>query len=1308
MTTPDHLNLLTARHLNQGLFSDYYLDDVVPTLPEWNQGGAVYQQMVALRAGLRERLERLKPETLDEAQLEDLWVKPVLEALGHHWSVQVKIRYRDKGFRKPDYVFTRTQAEAEALSNAIYDPAQIAHTLAVGDAKRWGAKLDQASGSERNPSQQIDEYLRYSERPWGILTDGRIWRLYHRESSKDNAYYAVDLPALLTSTHDEANTWFLYFYLFFQAQAFEGGAWLETILQQSVNHAEGLSERLEDEVYEALTFIAQGFFSYRRNRLKPGPETLREVYTNSLIFLYRLLFILYAESRGVLPMEKDSLYARQRSLQILLSDAFVNQLEGDSHFFRRVDEAGTYERLSALFLAIDQGDEQYEVSPYNGRLFSDEDHPFLADKRVGDAYLLPALDRLARVDRLVRREGKARRVLVDYRDLDVRHLGAIYERLLEYELDQATTALALKDGKYIPATAGAKAVVEAGALYLRTGNNERKTTGSYYTPDYIVQFIVERTLEPLLTAITARHADFDSEGHWVIRDAAALRAGILGINVLDPATGSGHFMVGAVAYIAEWLRRLALHPADLGADEDELIYWKRQVVTNCIYGVDVNPLAVELAKLSLWLTTLAKGRPLSFLDHHVRPGNTLVGELPPHPLTPSPADQGRGTPDSPPRSAGEGPGVGMYPSTQLPLFDPALVSAAVTRMSAIETTVARVVGDVKGQEQSWADLQTALDPLRRAADAATASYFPTRGVGTPFMASAGPGDSGLPFPIPMGKGQGGEASAASGGEVLAAQHRFFHWGLTFPEVFFNADGALKAEPGFDAIIGNPPYVRQERIQPIKPYLEANYQVYSGTADLYLYFYERALQLLKPGQRVGYITSGTFMNSNSAVSFRQFIRSHAGFDTVVDFGAVQPFKGADLATNAVITIISKGQKVPAFRSLLIEGRQAPASLKELLDKDGFDCPSDLLDNPEWRLQSVELLSLGRKLFETGINLQSYIDGEVYRGVTTGLNDAFVIDEATRQRLIQENESSAEIIKVLRRGQDLRPWHQMNSGLYLIFTRRGINIDNYPAIKHHLEQYRQRLEPQPQNWNTREHGTWEGRKAGTYAWYEIQDQTAYFAEFEKAKILWPDIARFPRFSRNQGYYLGNTAFMIASSSYALLGLLQSRTMWFAISQIATPLNIRLGLWRYRVIQQFVERLPIPVLTAAQESTLGALAEEITALAASRYRLHESARQRIGTDLGAGGKLNEALQAWWELPDLTAFRAEVKKSFKAEVPVRERSEWESWLREQGDRHRALTDQIIDRETRLNAVVYQAFDLLPDEIALVERATKYPYGAV
>lgn len=1286
MTTPDQMNLLTARHLNQGLFSDYYLDDVVPTLPEWNQDGAAYQQMVALRASLRELLERLKPETLDEAQLEEWWVKPVLEALGHHWSVQVKIRYRDKGFRKLDYVFTRTQAEAEALSNAIYDPAQITHTLAVGDAKRWGAKLDQSSGNERNPSQQIDEYLRYSERPWGILTDGRIWRLYHRESSKDNAYYAVDLPALLTSRDDRANEHFGYFLFFFRQAAFTPDGWLEKILKGSVDYAEGLSDALEEEVYLALQLIAQGFLDYRRNRLKPEPATLRQIYEQSLVLLYRLLFILYAESRDVLPLSENRLYRDNQSLYAI-ARRVKDLLERPTDLARAVDTGSIYTALNDLFYIIDVGSPQYEIAPYNGRLFSAEEHPFLADKNVGDAFLAPAVDKLTRIASKTRARD---RVFVDYRDLDVRHLGAIYERLLEYELDQAATPLTLKEGKYAPAAAGAKVVVESGALYLRTGNNERKITGSYYTPDYIVRFIVERTLEPLLTDITARHADLDSEGHWLIRDAAALRAAVLGINVLDPATGSGHFMVEAVAYIAEWLRRLALHPADLSADEDELVYWKRQVVTNCIYGVDVNPLAVELAKLSLWLTTLAKGRPLSFLDHHVRPGNTLVGQLLPSvgdaSDSPSPASEA---------SVSER-GVGGEASVSAASGGEVL-AAAVTQMSAIETTVARVVGDVKGQEQSWADLQTALEPLRRAADAATAAFF------TPPLQ---PSEA-----LETRQRLGGEASAGQGGEVLAAQHRFFHWGLTFPEVFFNPDGTPQAEGGFDAVIGNPPYVRQERIQPIKPYLEANYQVYSGTADLYLYFYERALQLLKPGQRVGYITSGTFMNSNSAVGFRDYLKTNAAIEHAVNFGENQPFKGAEMV-YPTIAILKKGGPAPTFKSVFIADVYRRDQLGEALATLPTDDVSvDALALPEWRFQSVELTHLFQKVIAEKQTLEDYVTGQIYYGIKTGLNEAFVIDTATRDRLIAEHPSSAEIIKPMMRGEDLRPWYQILSGEYLIFARQGIDIEQYPAVKRHLEEFRTALEPMPSNWIGKA-GSWQGRKAGSYKWHELQDTVAYYAQFEKPKVFWAEIAKLPRFSWDTSALLvNNKGHVIVPSSISTLALLNSRVIWFAISQIAVPLRLRAGLWQYQVTRQFVRRLPIPALTAAQESSLGALAEEITALAGSRYRLHESARHRIGTDLGdqgSGGKLNEALHNWWDLPDLAAFRAAVKKSFKAEVPVKERGEWESWLTDQQAQHRALTDQIIDRETRLNAVVYQAFDLTPDEIALVERATKYPYGAV
>ena len=151
-------------------------------------------------------------------------------------------------------------------------------------------------------------------------------------------------------------------------------------------------------------------------------------------------------------------------------------------------------------------------------------------------------------------------------------------------------------------------------LALRNDKGERKATGSYYTPDYIVKYIVEETLRPLLE----RAVEYKTE------DTDCIEA-VLGIRVLDPAMGSGHFLVEATETIARYLVDLGVAPQEVTAEKADLAYWKRRVVQSCIYGVDLNPLAVELAKLSLWLTTVAKDRPLSFLDHHLRPGNTLIG-----------------------------------------------------------------------------------------------------------------------------------------------------------------------------------------------------------------------------------------------------------------------------------------------------------------------------------------------------------------------------------------------------------------------------------------------------------------------------------------------------------------------------------------------------------------------------------------------------------------------------------------------------------------------------------------------------------
>ncbi len=1272
------------RHLNQGLFSDYYLNEILPKREDWLP---LIAEARPVYAALREQLDRIHPEALAEAQLENHWIQPIFDQLGYRYTVQAKIRYRRTGYRNPDYVLVRTAEAAYAMTDQIYTPHELreAEAVAVADAKRWGIHFDQASAGQRNPSQQIDEYLRYSELPWGILTDGRIWRLYERNTSKNNVYYAVDLIDLLERDDVEA---FLYFYAFFRQAAFTEN-WLRTALEGSVEFAQRLSDRLEDQVYEALELIAQGFLEYRRNRLKPTPETLQMIYEQSLVLLYRMLFILYAESREILPLHQDPAYTRGQSF-----DSIKKSIACLGFDELNPDHTKYYTQISDLFFSIDQGNPQYALPAYNGRLFTESEHPFLAENAVGDRYFALALDRMARVPD---DQNPDKRVFVDYGDLDVRHLGAIYEKLLEYQIDIATEPLTLRRGKYETASRGDEIVKQPGEVYLRTGNNERKITGSYYTPDYIVRFIIERTLEPLMAEITERYATIDSEeGHWRVHDPGALREAILSLNVLDPATGSGHFLVEASLFIAEWLRSLSLQPADLAEGEDELIYWQRQVVNACIYGVDVNRLAVELAKLSLWLATLAQGKPLSFLDHHIKVGDSLVGARASEigATWTDPEQEKRGRAKLEDAQAG-----GQLSFLEHDAFAPA-VGFAVGEMAAIEDAIAESIDVVKQQEAMYARMNEEMAVWQRIADVWAARYFGLQIDQETWK--------GIRAHLLDGETAAQDVKAAlAEADRIAGERHFLHWDLSFPEIFFNPDGTPREDAGFDAVIGNPPYVRQERIQPVKPFLEVKYDVYQGTADLFLYFYERGLRFLKPGERLGYITSGTYMNSNSASAFREYVHDHASFETVVNFGENQPFRGAEMV-YPTIAILKKAPSKRTFRSLFIEGTRIPDDLDVALAEEGVNALSEIVAMDEWRFQAAELTELFRKIIGEYPTLGSRVNGRMYRGITTGLNDAFIIDQKTRNRLIQDHASSADIIKRMIHGSSLRPWYQMDSGDYLIFSRRGIEIDNYPAVKQHLEKFQERLEPKPDDWN-RKKGRWPGRKSGTYEWYEIQDSTAYYQEFDESKIFWAEIAKLPRFSWDEkGLYASNKAHMLIPESISLLGLLNSRVSWFVLSQLCVPLRLRAGLWQYQLTQQFVERLPIPELSSAQESELAEIAEAITAQARERYALHESVRHRIATDLGEGGKLNTKLTEWWALADGAELRAEVKKAFRSDIPLSERDDWEKYLAAQQAKHESMTEEIVVLETRMNAIVYAAFDLTPEEIALIEEATRYPYGSV
>jgi hypothetical protein len=297
----------------------------------------------------------------------------------------------------------------------------------------------------------------------------------------------------------------------------------------------------------------------------------------------------------------------------------------------------------------------------------------------------------------------------------------------------------------------------------------------------------------------------------------------------------------------------------------------------------------------------------------------------------------------------------------------------------------------------------------------------------------------------------------------------------------------------------------------------------------------------------------------------------------------------------------------------------------------------------------------------------------------------------------------------RGQDARPWYQIQNQLYLICTQHGIDIEKYPAIKRYLESHRAALEPKPPNWDSKKNGKWQGRSGGTYKWYEWISPVAYFEEFSKPKIIWSDISKLPRFSWDStGQLYSNTVYGMGNATLPLLALLQSRSVWFFISQLATPLRLRGGLWQYRLFKQYIERLPIPDLTAQQETDLAAIAEEITALSRSRYAVHEDMRADISATFAGGEEISTriSLYRWWELDGVDGLQDEVRNRYKAKI--KQRGEWEKKLTAGVAEHQRLTDEIIALEVRLNDIVYDAFNLTPEERRLIEETTKYPYGAV
>jgi hypothetical protein len=422
-------------------------------------------------------------------------------------------------------------------------------------------------------------------------------------------YYQVDLVQLLEEAPEES---LKYFYFFFRKAALiqvDGKSFLDRVLEDSNQYAVELEADIKERAYEVIELLCQGFAaSFANDQLTE--QRLKTIYDNSLTLLYRLLFAFYAEARDLLPLTANQSYRDKYSIHKLTHEidetlAKGYQLSSKSTIY--------YQRITSLSKLINEGDKDLGVPEYNGGLFNPEEHPFLEQHAIADAFLVKAIHQLARVfDKKLGHE-----VAVDYNTLTERHLGTIYEGLLEFKPRIAPYDLVMTRDKgsikYAPADKypDKKIDYKKGELYLANDKGERKASGSYYTPEYIVSYIVENTLDPLTREaqekvkalkpevdraiakwekLKAQKQGLEPTGKYdrkIAEEREKLLEPYLSLKVLDPAMGSGHFLARAMDFLAEAIATDPyIEPALELTEDSELTYYRRRVVESCIVAVN--------------------------------------------------------------------------------------------------------------------------------------------------------------------------------------------------------------------------------------------------------------------------------------------------------------------------------------------------------------------------------------------------------------------------------------------------------------------------------------------------------------------------------------------------------------------------------------------------------------------------------------------------------------------------------------------------------------------------------------------------
>lgn len=691
--------------------------------------------------------------------------------------------------------------------------------------------------------------------------------------------------------------------------------------------------------------------------------------------LDRFLFIAFCEDKNIIP-------ANSYKTMVLSSNENVTK----------------HELFTMLCRNIDKGNKQKGINKFNGGLFKYDE---ILDDLVLDDVIFTELITLADYDFNT--------------DVDENILGRIFEQSISDLEELKNDALGIETDKK---------------------KGKRKKDGVFYTPSRITRGIVEKSIGEYLndkklelgfeklpeltdeSIETQRGLSAKAEKHLAFW--REYRSKVLNIKVIDPACGSGAFLIAAYDYLKKELDEINDRIADLKGRTQELFdgdemydaSLENEYLIKCLYGVDLNPESVEISKLSLWLRTLTKDKPLTNLDDNIKSGNSITE------------------------------------------FD--------------------------FQEE-------------------------------------------------------------------------------FSEVFVKG--------GFDVVIGNPPYVEQKKIKDIKHILEEKYDTYNSMADLYCYFYELAIKMLKTGGVMGYITSNSWLNVDYGINTRKLLNNYYIIE-IEDHNGEKIFSDAQVETNIIILKKIERKNTDVKIVLTKENKTFYFNQEEFIEEKGFL----FLDN--------SLEKLRKKLDENGEPLKNW-KIKMNRGIVTGLDKAFIIEKEKYDELTKKDRKNKEIIVPLLRGKNIGRYECDFKDLYLVgtFPAKKINIDNYPSLKSYLETFLPGIQQTGK----------PNRKKTSNKWFETQDAIAYYEEFEKEKLIWAKMTKTSKFTYDtKGYYIPVTGFvMVGEKLKYLLAMLNSKLIEFAFLNLYGGKTLGEGL-DFRI--SFLEKLPILVPTQEQEEYLTNLADKM----------------------------------------------------------------------------------------------------------------------